>query len=291
MSRALNTDPKRPLGHDRRQLWKRVVQSDAAIVANSRAICAALDEVALVAPTDGTVLLLGETGVGKEVFAHAIHDASPRRGRPMVCFNVAAIPDALVESELFGHERGAFTDAVRRQIGRFEAANGSTLFLDEIGELSLETQVKLLQVLERRTIERVGSGKTITLDIRIIAATNRDLEQAVRDGRFREDLFYRLNVFPITIAPLRERREDIPDLAWMFVAELSRKYGKRIESIAPESLRDLHQYSWPGNVRELRNLIERAMIVAEGPTLVPEIPDGKLLPLSGKTLPSQGGRT
>jgi len=214
-----------------------------------------------------------------------IHDASPRRHRPMICVNAAALPATLIESELFGHERGAFTDAVSRQAGRFEMANGSTLFLDEIGELSPSTQVKLLRVLENRTIERLGSSQSIELDVRIIAATNCDLEQAARAGRFREDLFYRLNVFPVTIAPLRERCEDIADLAWIFTDELARQYGKNIESIAPESLSDLEQYSWPGNIRELRNVIERAVISARTSTLAPAVPRPRSLPSVGSKPP------
>jgi len=190
----------------------------------------------------------------------------------MIRVSCAALPATLIESDLFGHERGAFTDAVSRRIGRFEAANGSTLFLDEIGDVPLETQVKLLRVLEERTIERLGGNGSIKVDVRIIAATNRDLDQAVRDNTFREDLFYRLNVFPITIPPLRERVDDIPSLAWTFIDELSAACGKTIEAIASQSLIELQSYVWPGNVRELRNVIERAMILAKGPTLTPMVP-------------------
>jgi transcriptional regulator with GAF, ATPase, and Fis domain len=225
-----------------------------------------------VAPTNATVLLLGETGVGKEVLAQAIHRASPRRGQAMVRVNCAAIPTTLIESEMFGHERGAFTGALSRQIGRFELADGSTLFLDEIGDMPLEVQVKLLRVLEERTIERLGSNRSLKIDVRIIAATNRELQQAVKDGSFRRDLFYRLNVFPIRIPPLRERVSEIPALAWKFIDELSPRIGRRIESISRESLRELERYSWPGNIRELRNVIERAMIVAKGPVLAPQVP-------------------
>jgi formate hydrogenlyase transcriptional activator len=239
------------------------------IVYRSTAIRRVLEQVDLVAPTNATVLILGETGVGKELFAQAIHAASPRRDRPMIRVSCAALPATLIESELFGHERGAFTDAVSRRIGRFEAANGSTLFLDEIGELSLEMQVKLLRAIQERTIERVGGHESIKVDVRIIAATNRDLEEAVRQNTFREDLFYRLNVFPITIPALRERVEDIPALAWAFVEELSARFGKTIDEISSRSLVQLQNYPWPGNVRELRNVIEREMIVATGPTLTP----------------------
>ena len=266
------TNPARPFWHDGSALRMSAARADAAIVSTSQAIRAALVEVSLVAPMETTVLLLGETGVGKNVFAQAIHDASPRRHRPMIRVNAAAIPATLIESELFGHERGAFTGAVARQIGRFEAAHGSTLFLDEIGELSPEVQVKLLRILEERTIERLGTSASTEVDVRIVAATNRNLEKAVGNGQFREDLLYRLNVFPITIPPLRERREDIPVLAWTFIHELSLKFGKRIESITPESLRELQQYAWPGNIRELRNVIERAVIVARGSTLAPSVP-------------------
>jgi formate hydrogenlyase transcriptional activator len=249
-----------------------VVRTDGVVVYNSDAIRAILDQVHMVAPTGATVLLLGETGVGKEVFAQAIHDASPRRHLPMVRVNCAAIPATLIERELFGHERGAFTGALGRQIGRFEAAQGSTLFLDEIGELPLETQVKLLRVLEDRTIERLGSPQPIKVDMRIIAATNRDLEQAVARNAFREDLYYRLNVFPMTVPPLRERPDDIPPLTWTFIDQLSRRAGKQIDAIASRSLAELQRYPWPGNVRELRNLIEREIILAQGTTLKPAAP-------------------
>ena len=246
-------------------------QTDGGIVYKSEAIRSVLTQVHDVAPTSSTVLLLGETGVGKEMFAQAIHEASPRRHRPMIRVSCAALPATLIESELFGHERGAFTDARARRIGRFEAANESTLFLDEIGELSLETQVRLLRVLENRTIERLGAPRSIKVDVRIIAATNRDLGEAVRTNAFREDLFYRLNVFPITIPPLRERKEDIPALALALVEELSARFGKTIAGISNRSLVQLQQYTWPGNVRELRNVIERAMVVAKGPVLMPTV--------------------
>jgi transcriptional regulator with GAF, ATPase, and Fis domain len=250
------------------------VRTQGAIVYKSEAIRSVLTQVQQVAPTNATVLLLGETGVGKQLFAQAIHDASSRRGLPMVSVNCAAIPTTLIESELFGHERGAFTGAVARQIGRFEVANGSTLFLDEIGEVPLEVQVKLLRVLQERVIERLGGHGSKAIDVRIIAATNRDLEQAVRHNTFREDLYYRLNVFPITVPPLRERAEDIPGLVWTFVHELSRTLGKRIAGISARSLAELQQYPWPGNVRELRNVIEREIIQATGPIMTPTMPRG-----------------
>ena len=254
------------------------VQTDRAIVYRSEAIRRVLEELHHVAPTSATVLLLGETGVGKELFAQAIHDASPRRRLPMIRVNCAAIPATLIESELFGHERGAFTGAIARQMGRFEAANGSTIFLDEIGEMPLDMQVKLLRVLEERTIERLGGNGSIKVDVRIIAATNRNLEQAVTNNTFREDLFYRLNVFPITIPPLRERVDDIPGLVSAFIRELAPSFGKRIDGISSQSLMGLQQCTWRGNVRELRNLIEREMILAKGPMLTPTVPQTTLLP-------------
>ena len=246
--------------------------NDGPVVSSSEGMCRVLDKAHQVAPTNATVLLLGETGVGKEVLARAIHQASPRRSQPMIRVSCAAIPTTLIESELFGHERGAFTGALSRQIGRFELADGSTLFLDEIGEVPLEVQVKLLRVLEEREIERLGSNRSRKIDVRIIAATNRDLQQDVRDGTFRRDLFYRLNVFPIRIPPLRERASEIPALAWKIIDELSPRIGRRIESISRESLLELQHYSWPGNIRELRNIIERAMIVAKGSVLTPQVP-------------------
>ena len=200
--------------------------------------------------------------------AQAIHDLSPRHQRPMIRVSCAAIPTSLIESELFGREKGAYTGALSRQIGRFEAANQSTLFLDEIGDLPMEVQVKLLRVLQERVIERLGSTQPVKVDVRIIAATNRNLEDAVRDKTFREDLFYRLNVFPVVVPPLRERVEDIPALVWSFIDEFSRSFGKTIESISKDSLRELQRYPWPGNVRELRNVIERAVIMATGRQLV-----------------------
>jgi formate hydrogenlyase transcriptional activator len=246
------------------------LKAPKSIAAESEAVRKALAQVELVAPTDSTVLLLGETGCGKEVFAQAIHDQSPRRDRPMVRVNCAAIPTALLESELFGRERGAYTGALSRQIGRFELASGTTIFLDEVGDLPLEAQVKLLRILQDRTLERLGSIRPIKVDVRVIAATNRDLRKAVSERAFREDLFYRLNVFPIQVPPLRERPDDIPVLIWAFIDEFSKAFNKSIESIAKTSLTALRRHPWPGNVRELRNVIERAVIVAKGPVLVVE---------------------
>jgi transcriptional regulator with GAF, ATPase, and Fis domain len=244
------------------------LRTSRSIVSGSAAIQAALAQIDQVAPTPATVLLLGETGTGKDVMAQAIHDLSPRRRRQMIRVSCAAIPTALIESELFGRERGAYTGALSRQIGRFEAANQSTLFLDEIGELPLEVQVKLLRVLQERVIERLGSTQTVKVDVRIIAATNRNLEDAVRDKAFREDLYYRLNVFPVVVPPLRERVEDIPALVWSFIDEFSQAFGKTIESISKASMSELQRYPWPGNVRELRNVIERAVILANDRQLV-----------------------
>jgi formate hydrogenlyase transcriptional activator len=249
-----------------------------AIVGNSPAVRGVLEQVQQVAPTDSTVLLLGETGTGKELFATQIHEASARRARTMVRVNCAAIPETLMESELFGREKGAFTGALARQAGRFEVADHSTIFLDEIGDLPADVQVKLLRVLEERQIERLGSPKPIQVDVRVIAATHRDLEQRIAEGTFREDLYYRLNVFPIRVPPLRERVEDIPLLVWRFVEEFSRTFGKRIETIPREAMAALQQHAWPGNIRELRNVVERAMIVATGPRLTIALPATKMPP-------------
>jgi transcriptional regulator with GAF, ATPase, and Fis domain len=254
----------------------KVLRSSRWIVSESAVVRRALGQVEQVAPTPSTVLLLGETGAGKEVFAQAIHELSARRQRQMIRVSCAAIPSALIESELFGRERGAYTGALSRQIGRFEAAHQSTLFLDEIGELSPEVQVKLLRVLQDRVLERLGSTQPIRVDVRIIAATNRNLAKAVEDKVFREDLYYRLNVFPIVVPPLRERVEDIPGLVWEFVNEFSKSLGKPIDSISKESMRQLQLYSWPGNVRELRNVIERAVIISDGPRLTVPIPQPAL---------------
>ena len=250
----------------------KVLRTSHPVVSESPAVRHVLAQIEQVAPTPATVLLLGETGTGKEVMAQAIHDLSPRHQRTMIRVSCAAIPTALIESELFGRERGAFTGALSRQIGRFEAANQSTLFLDEIGDLPMEVQVKLLRVLQERVIERLGSTQPIKVDVRIIAATNHNLEDGVRDKTFREDLFYRLNVFPVVVPPLRERTEDITALVWSFIDEFSKLFGKNIESISKDSLRDLQRYPWPGNVRELRNVIERAVIVATGRQLVVPAP-------------------
>ena len=246
-------------------------QGSSLIVGRSPAITAALAQARQVAATGATVLLLGETGTGKELFATEIHDQSPRHARVMVRVNCAAIPAALIESELFGREKGAYTGALTRHAGRFEVAHGSSLFLDEIGDLPIEAQIKLLRVLQERQIERLGSSTPIKVDVRIIAATHRDLEQAVAKGTFREDLYYRLNVFPIRIPPLRERQEDIPLLVWRFVEEFSRAFNKTIEAVSKDSMLALQRHHWPGNIRELRNVVERAVIVATTPRLTIEL--------------------
>ena len=220
-----------------------------------------------VAPTNTTILILGETGTGKELIADAIHNLSPRKDRPLFTVNCAALPANLIESELFGREKGAFTGADARRIGRFEVANGSTLCLDEIGELPLELQAKLLRVIQHHEFERLGSSHTIKIDVRIVATTNRDLTEEVRQGRFRQDLFYRLNVFPITVPPLRQRKDDIPLLVGSFIERFSRKLGRQITSISKETMQILQNYPWPGNVRELESIIERAVILSPGPVL------------------------
>jgi len=243
------------------------------IVGKSAAIKNVLVQAGQVAGTDSTVLLLGETGTGKELIARAIHGMSRRKDRAMVTVNCASIPVTLIESELFGREKGASTDALTRMAGRFEIADGSTLFLDEIGELTLDVQSKLLRVLEDGQFERLGSTKTLKANVRIVAATNRDLGRAVKEGRFRQDLYYRLNVFPIVIPPLRERPEDIRMLVWTFINEFEKKIGKRIDRIAKSSMESMERYSWPGNVRELRNVIEHGMIVSTGNTLAVRLPE------------------
>jgi DNA-binding NtrC family response regulator len=230
------------------------------IVGTSEALRRVMAEVGTVAPTDATVLVCGETGTGKELVARAIHAMSPRRARPLVKLNCAAIPGGLLESELFGHERGAFTGAVGQRAGRFEAAHGGTLFLDEIGDLPLELQPKLLRVLQEQEFERLGSTRTTRVDVRLVAATNADLGRMVAEKRFREDLYYRLDVFPIVIPPLRERRDDIPALAQYFVDTYARRMNKRIETVSAAAMAALAGYHWPGNVRELANVIERAAI-------------------------------
>jgi formate hydrogenlyase transcriptional activator len=225
------------------------------------------EAVRLVAPADAGVLIQGETGSGKELIARAIHDLSPRHHRPYVKVNCAAIPAGLLESELFGHERGAYTGALTQTTGRFQLADRGTLFLDEIGDLPLELQPKLLRVLQEREFERLGSAHTVRVDVRVVAATNLDLKEMVQQRRFRADLFYRLNVFPIFVPPLRERSEDIPDLVWCFVSRFAVKLNKRIDRIPDEVMAKIRSYDWPGNIRELENFVERAVILTKGPVL------------------------
>lgn len=237
------------------------------IVGNSPALLGVLRKVEQVASTDSTVLIYGETGTGKELIARAIHDRSARKRRPLVKVNCSAISAGLVESELFGHVKGAFTGALERHIGRFELANGGTIFLDEIGELPLGTQVKLLRVLQEREFEPVGSSRPLSVNVRVIAATNRNLQESIRAGEFRSDLFYRLNVFPVDVPPLRERHADIPQLAAFFLSRFSKKFGKEVQAISQAAMERLLNYPWPGNIRELQNVIERAMIVSHGAVL------------------------
>jgi formate hydrogenlyase transcriptional activator len=244
------------------------------IIGNSSALESVFGEVERVAPTDSTVLIQGETGTGKELIARAIHNISPRCGRPFVKLNCAAIPFDLLESELFGHERGAFTGAIAQKIGRFEAADGGTLFLDEVGDIPLALQPKLLRVLQEQEFERLGSARTHQVDVRLVAATHRDLTAMVKRGEFRSDLYYRMNVFPVVLPPLRARSEDIPDLVQHFVEIYSRRMGKQIEHVPPETMSAFAAYEWPGNIRELQNFIERSVILSDGTVLRP--PMGEL---------------
>jgi formate hydrogenlyase transcriptional activator len=243
----------------------------SGLIGSSPKFRAVLDEIEMVAPVDSAVLVRGETGTGKEVVAQAIHDASPRRQRPFVAINCAAIPAALLESELFGYERGAFTGAVTPREGRFQAADRGTLFLDEIGDLPLELQPKLLRVLQEQQIERLGSSRAIPVNVRIVAATNRDLWAMVQEGKFRADLYYRLNVFPITLPALREREDDIPLLVNHFVRKFSERQGKAIDCVPDEVMEVLKSHDWPGNIRELQNFIERAVIMTTGTVLRPRL--------------------
>jgi formate hydrogenlyase transcriptional activator len=246
-----------------------------------------LSQVEVVAPTDATVLILGETGTGKELIARAVHSMSPRRERPFITLNCAAIPTGLLESELFGYERGAFTGALSQKIGRFEMANRGTLFLDEVGDIPLDLQPKLLRALQEKAFERLGGTKTIPIDVRLVAATNRNLTQMMGDKLFRSDLYYRLKVFPITTPPLRDHPEDIPILARHFTQKYAAKMNKQIEKIPSDTMRSLVSWSWPGNVRELENFIERAVILSRGPNLrapLAEIRADAMEPAGSQTL-------
>jgi formate hydrogenlyase transcriptional activator len=271
------------LAEEKKYLERELHQEFADIVGKSPALRGVLKAVKTVAPTDTTVLLLGETGTGKELIARAIHDHSPRSERTFVRMSVAALPASLFESELFGHEKGAFTGATTSRAGRFELAHRGTLFLDEVGDIPVEVQPKLLRALQEREFERLGSTRTQKVDVRVVAATNRDLERMVEDGSFRSDLFYRLNVFPIRIPPLRERVEDISALAKYFAEKSARRMGRAVPSISDAQMKALEGWDWPGNIRELQNVIERAVIVSAGPSL--EVPLQDLQPKAGKTAP------
>jgi formate hydrogenlyase transcriptional activator len=257
------------------------------LIGSSEKFQAVLDEVRVVAQADCSVVLHGETGTGKEVIAHAIHDSSPRQRGPFVALNCAAIPGPLLESELFGHEKGAFTGAIAQTIGRFQAAHGGTLFLDEIGDLPLELQPKLLRVLQEQQYERLGSTRTIRTDVRVIAATNQDLSRMVEEKTFRADLYYRLSVFPINLPPLRDRKDDIPLLVNYFMRRFSRQMGKSIDEVPDSVMEILKSYRWPGNIRELQNFIERSAIVTQGRVLSPRSTELKLLMQFAMSRPPQ----
>jgi transcriptional regulator with GAF, ATPase, and Fis domain len=260
---------------------------NSGLIGSSKKFQAVLDEVQVVAAADCAVLIHGETGTGKEVIARAIHDSGPRQSGPFVGLNCAAIPGALLESELFGHERGAFTGAVTQTIGRFQAAHGGTLFLDEIGDLPLELQPKLLRVLQEQQYERLGSSRTLHTDVRVIAATNRDLSQMVEEKTFRADLYYRLSVFPIKLPSLRERKDDIPSLVMHFVQRYSRQMSKSIDEIPDRVMDVLRSHHWPGNIRELQNFVERSVIMTQGNVLSPRISELKLLMQETASAPTQ----
>ena len=253
--------------------YERCATEFEGVVGSSPALRAVMDQVRIVAPTGATVLIGGETGTGKELIARAIHMCSERRQRPFVKVNCAAIPSDLLESELFGHERGAFTGAVAERKGRFEAANGGTVFLDEIGELPLHLQAKLLRAVQEQEFERVGGNRTICVDVRIVAATNRDLKTMVEENRFRADLYYRLAVFPLTVPPLRQRRGDILALTRYFVQKHAQRMNRKIERIPTHALETLTNYHWPGNIRELQNVIERSVVLSDGPELRVVLPE------------------
>jgi len=265
-------------------------RSDNELIGSSLGMRRALNAVRMVAPTDSAVLIQGETGTGKELIARAVHDQSARGHEPFVTLNCAAIPSGLLESELFGHERGAYTGALNSAVGRFQLAHQGTLFLDEIGDMPLELQPKLLRVLQEQEFERLGGTRTIRVDVRIVAATNRDLGKMVEERRFRADLFYRLHVFPIALPPLRERVDDIPVLAWHFVRKFSDRMNKQIEIVPDQVIETLKQHSWPGNIRELQNFIERAVILSSGPVLSAPLGDlrgpgaAAQTPAAGRTL-------
>jgi formate hydrogenlyase transcriptional activator len=285
--------PRRPLPslglHWADMVEGRRTMAISELIGSSPSFMAVLENVTTVAPTNCAVLIRGETGTGKEVVARAIHDASPRRQQRFVAINCAAIPAALLESELFGHERGAFTGAVTQRIGRFQAADRGTLFLDEIGELPIELQPKLLRALQEQEFERVGSSQTTRVDVRIVAATNQDLWRMVKEHRFRADLYYRLNVFPITVPPLRERMQDIRLLVAHFLRIFAEHQGKSIERVPEDVMTAVERYSWPGNIRELQNFIERSVILTRGAEL--RAPVAELTKLTNMGKPIAGGST
>jgi two-component system, NtrC family, response regulator HydG len=260
------------------------------LVGRSEPMRRVLDQVRKVAPTDATVLVLGESGTGKELVARAVHAASGRGEKPFVSVSCAAIPEGLLESELFGHEKGAFTGAVRRKLGRFELAHEGTLFLDEVGEIPPAIQVKLLRVLQERSFERVGGEETVSADVRLVSATNRDLARMVAEGRFREDLYYRLNVVPVRLPPLRERPGDVEELASHFLARVAPRIGRKVTGFAPEAIALLRRHAWPGNVRELENVVEQALVFAEGDLVRPEdLPEGIRRAAPSPALPVPSG--
>src|SRR3984885_12594600 len=259
----------------------------SGLIGSSARFQAVLDDVQVVAPAECAVLIQGETGTGKEVIARAIHDSGPRHSGPFIGLNCAAIPGALLESELFGHERGAFTGAVAQTVGRFQAAQGGTLFLDEIGDLPLELQPKLLRVLQEQQYERLGSSRTLHADVRVIAATNQDLSQMVEEKTFRADLYYRLSVFPIRLPSLRERKDDIPSLVKHFVQKYSRQMGKSIDEVPDRVMEVLRSHHWPGNIRELQNFVERSVIMTRGNVLSPRISELHLLMQETASVPTQ----
>jgi len=253
--------------NETRRQWDEILYADNDLIGKSHVCLAAIFQAEQVAPMDSTVLLLGETGTGKGLLARRIHELSGRSQRPMITVNCAALPSSLIESELFGHEKGAFTGAISKKIGRFELADGGTIFLDEVGDLPIELQAKLLRVLQEQEYERLGSSVTRTVDARVIAATNRDLDKLIEQGEFRADLYYRLGVFPIRAPALRERRGDIPLLVWFFISELQHRLGKDFDEVSSQAMAALAAYDWPGNVRELKNIIERAMILSPASVL------------------------
>jgi two-component system, NtrC family, nitrogen regulation response regulator NtrX len=276
---------QRRLEEENLQLRQRL-EPQQEVVGESPTLRRLREQIAAAAPTNGRVLIRGESGTGKELLARAIHRQSLRRGRPFVAVNCAAIPEELIESELFGHEKGAYTGATAQRRGKFEQADGGTIFLDEVGDMSLKTQAKVLRVLQEQTFERVGGSETLAVDVRVIAASNKDLEAAMRGGAFREDLFYRLNVVPFEIPPLRDRKEDIPVLARHFLAWYCAEYGKHEKMLTPAALDRLLQYPWPGNVRELKNLMERMVIMVPAERIVPEDLEASLAPRGAE---GQGG--